>query len=310
MTSTLNSVNLSADANSSAQKDQQNPQPTNAKLNWVNVIFFAVFHLIAIGAAPFYFSWEGVVAMVVLHWLTGSIGICLGYHRLLSHRSFQAPAWVEAVVAVIGSLAMQGGPIFWVGGHRQHHGFTEHMDKDPYSSTRGFWWSHVLWILYAKPEHFKVDNYKKFAPDLAARPFFVLLDKYFLLLQIPSALILFALGEYAFHGLGMSFVVYGLFLRAVLLWHSTWFINSACHMWGYRNFPDAKDHATNLWWSAILAYGEGWHNNHHTYPQSAKAGLKWWEFDPTWGAIRVLEAFGLATKINLPAPWQKEGQNI
>lgn len=275
------------------------------KLNWVNVFFFGAIHLVAL-AAPWYFSWQALGIMLFFHWFLGSIGICLGYHRMLSHRSFYVPKWLEYTITTIGCLAIQGGPIFWVGGHRQHHGFTEDVHKDPYSAERGFWWSHMMWIIYSKPEHFDYNVYKAYAPDLAADSYYRFLDKYFLALQIPLAILIYAIG--ATQGLGMSFLIYGVFVRAVFLWHSTWLINSACHKWGYRNFADSNDHSSNLWWAALLTYGEGWHNNHHAYSKSAKAGLRWWEFDPTWQVISLLKTLGLAKKVYLPAPWQTKPQ--
>jgi stearoyl-CoA desaturase (delta-9 desaturase) len=276
------------------------PAPTALPINWVNVFFFSTFHLLAC-AAPLYFSWQAVALTLGLHWLIGSIGICLGYHRMLSHRSFYVPRWLEYIITTIGALAMQGGPVFWVGGHRQHHGFTEDIHKDPYSATRGFWWSHMAWILYAKPEHFDFDNYKRFAPDIANDRYYQFLDKYFLSLQIPLALLIYWIGS--LQGLGLPFLIYGVFVRSVFLWHSTWLINSACHRWGYRNFADSEDHSTNLWWAALLTYGEGWHNNHHAYPKSARSGLHWWEIDLTWGAISFLSFLGLTEKVYLPQPW-------
>lgn len=277
------------------------------KLNWTNVAFFSAFHIAAL-AAPLYFSWQAVALTVFLHWLFGSIGICLAYHRLLSHRSFQVPKVLEYFLVTLGALAVQGGPVFWVGGHRQHHGFTEDNQKDPYSANRGFWFSHIMWIIRSRPEHFDRENYKKFAPDLANDPYYAFLDRYFLALQIPLGFLLYFIGENLFSGLGISFVIYGMFLRCVVLWHSTWLINSACHKWGYKNFSETPDHSTNLWWAAILTYGEGWHNNHHAFPKSAKAGLKWWELDPTWGVISLLQAVGLAQKVYLPEPWQSQAK--
>ncbi|MDJ0703634.1 MAG: acyl-CoA desaturase [Leptolyngbyaceae cyanobacterium MO_188.B28] len=260
-------------------------------LNWVNVAFFGAFHAIAL-LAPWFFSWSGLGIVIFLHWLFGSIGICMGYHRLLTHRSFQTPKWLEYVIATIGSLAIQGGPIFWVSGHRQHHVYTEDNEKDPYSARRGFWWSHMLWILYTRQEFFDRKRYQKYAPDLARDPYYQWLDRYFLFLQIPVALLLYALG-------GWSFVIYGVFVRAVVLWHSTWLINSASHMTGYRTF-NVEDHSRNLWWAALLTYGEGWHNNHHAYPNVAKAGWKWWEIDMTWWSISALKSMGLAKRIVMP----------
>ena len=256
-------------------------------LSWTYLIFMGIFHGLTLFVAPFCFSWPALFVAVFLHWLFGSIGICLGYHRLLSHKSFQVPKFVEYAIAILGAMALQGGPIFWVSAHRQHHAYTEDVDKDPYSAKRGFWWSHILWLFYPRPEFFDYDVYNKYAPDLARQPFYRWLNRRFLLLQIPLGLLLFALG-------GWSFVIYGIFVRSVFLWHSTWFVNSATHMWGYRNF-DAEDNARNLWWVSIITYGEGWHNNHHTYPHHAKAGIRWWEVDVTWWSIKALQTLGLAT---------------
>jgi stearoyl-CoA desaturase (delta-9 desaturase) len=260
-------------------------------LSWINVAFFGTFHALAL-LAPWFFSWSALGVMVFLHWLFGSIGICLGYHRLLTHRSLQVPKWLEYAIAILGALAMQGGPIFWVAGHRLHHAHTEDPDKDPYSSQRGFWWSHILWILYPRAEFFEEQHYKKFASDLYRDPFYRWLNRNFLPLQIPVGVLLYVLG-------GWSFVIYGVFVRAVVLWHTTWFINSAAHLRGYRSFQ-LKDSSRNLWWAAILTYGEGWHNNHHAHPNVAKAGYSWWEVDMTWWAIKTLQTLGLAKKVVMP----------
>jgi stearoyl-CoA desaturase (delta-9 desaturase) len=260
-------------------------------LNWTSVAFFGAVHALAL-LAPWFFSWSALGVTLFLHWLFGSIGICLGYHRLLTHRSFQVPKGLEYAIALIGTLALQGGPIFWVAGHRIHHLHTEDPDKDPYSAKRGFWWSHMLWLFYPRGGFFKYDSYRKFAPDLDRDPVYRWLDRYFLLLQLPLGILLYLLG-------GWSFVIYGMFLRAVVLWHSTWLINSATHMTGYRSY-NPEDNSRNLWWAALLTYGEGWHNNHHAYPNVAKAGLKWWEIDMTWWAILALQKLGLARKVVMP----------
>lgn len=260
-------------------------------LSWKSVFFFGTVHALAL-LAPWFFSWSALGVAIFLHWLFGSIGICLGYHRLLTHRSFQVPKWLEYITTTIGCLALQGGPMFWVAGHRIHHAHTEDVQKDPYSAKRGFWWSHMLWLFYPRPNFFNYELYKKYAPDLDRDPYYRWLESNFLLLQVPLGLLLYALG-------GWSFVIYGMFVRAVVLWHSTWLINSATHMYGYRSF-EVEDNSRNLWWAAILTYGEGWHNNHHAYPNVAKAGWRWWEIDPTWWAISLLKFVGLAKKVNMP----------
>jgi stearoyl-CoA desaturase (delta-9 desaturase) len=259
--------------------------------NWPSIAFFAAIHALAL-LAPWFFSWTGLGIAIFFHWLFGSLGICLGYHRLLTHRSLQVPKPLEYLFAICGALSLQGGPIFWVAGHRRHHLYTEDNERDPYSARRGFWWSHMAWLFYKRPEFFDYNTYRQFAPDLDRDPFYRWLNKYFLLLQLPLGLALYALG-------GWSFVIYGMFVRIVLLWHSTWLINSATHIYGYRSHA-SEDNSRNLWWAALLTYGEGWHNNHHAHPNVAKAGWKWWEVDMTWWAIAAMKQVGLARRVVMP----------
>jgi fatty-acid desaturase len=279
----------------SAPRDRSiDPAPMNPATlpkNWASIFFFAGVHAVAL-LAPWFFSWSALGVLLVLHWLCASIGICLGYHRLLTHRSFRVPKPLEYTFATIGALAVQGGPTFWVAGHRQHHLHTEDVDNDPYSAKRGFWWSHILWLFYYRANVFDRNKLVAFAPDLARDRYYQWLDRYFLWLQLPLGLALYALG-------GWSFVIYGLAVRLVLVWHATWLINSATHKWGYRRF-EVSDNSRNLWWAALVTYGEGWHNNHHAHPNVAKAGLTWWELDPTWWVIRLLQGVGLATRVVMP----------
>jgi len=259
--------------------------------SWITAAFFVAMHALAL-LAPWFFSWSALGVAIALPWLFGSIGICLGYHRLLTHRSFQVPKPLEYAIALMGALAIEGGPIFWVAGHRTHHLHTEDFDKDPYSAKRGFWWSHMGWLFFQRDEVFDYNTYRQYAPDLDKQAFYRWLNRNFLLLQLPLGLVLYLLG-------GWSFVIYGIFVRAVTLWHSTWLINSATHITGYRSH-ESDDNSRNLWWAAILTYGEGWHNNHHAYPNVAKAGWKWWEIDMTWWAIVLLQRLGLARRVILP----------
>jgi sn-2 palmitoyl-lipid 9-desaturase len=269
--------------------------PENAQtapISWLSIFVFSLFHVGAL-FAPWCFSWSALGVAVFLNWLCGGVGICLGYHRLLTHRSLAVPKPLERLIAFCGSLAVQGGPIFWVAAHRRHHLHTEDYDKDPYSASRGFWWSHMVWLFYPQAEFWVYDTYKKFAPDLDKDPFYRWLDKYYIWLQLPLAIALYLCG-------GWSFVVYGIFVRNVFERHTTFLVNSACHMVGYRTYEDCKDNSRNLWWAALLTYGEGWHNNHHAFPNSAQTGIKWWEFDPTWWLVLLLQRLGLATRVQTP----------
>ncbi len=278
-------------ANLSPAQLPNEPADESLQVQWSTLIFFIAIHALAL-LTPWFFSWSALGVAIGLHWLFGSLGICLGYHRLLAHRSLQVPKWVEYILVTLGALALQGGPIFWVAGHRQHHAHTEDDAKDPYSANKGFWWSHMLWLFYRRPQVFDYEQYRRYARDLDRDPYMRWLNRNYLLIQVPLAILLYALG-------GWSFVICGVFLRAVLLWHSTWLINSASHMRGYRSF-ESPDNARNLWWAALLTYGEGWHNNHHAHPHVAKAGYRWWEIDITWWAIQVLAWLGLAKKIGKP----------
>ncbi|NEQ51253.1 MAG: acyl-CoA desaturase [Leptolyngbya sp. SIO3F4] len=258
-------------------------------INWPTAVFMVAVHSIMLLAfLPGNFSWSAVGVALFLHWVTGCLGITLGWHRLVAHRSFKTPKWLEYFFVFCGSLACQHGPIEWIGLHRHHHA---HSDQpiDHHSSTKGFWWSHMGWIFYEVPADGEVPRLTK---DIANDPFYLFCENYFLLLQIALGLLLYLLG-------GWSFVLWGIFVRLVAVYHCTWFVNSATHKFGYQTY-DAGDYSTNCWWVALVTYGEGWHNNHHAFQFSARHGLKWWEIDVTWMTINLLSKLGLATKVKLP----------
>ncbi len=258
-------------------------------INWPTAIFMVAVHLITLLAfLPANFSWSAVAVALFLHWLTGCLGITLGWHRLVAHRSFKVPKWLEYFFVLCGSLACQHGPIEWIGLHRHHHA---HSDQpiDHHSSTKGFWWSHMGWIFYEVPADGEVPRLTK---DISSDPFYLFCEKYFLPMQIVLGLLLYAIG-------GWSFVLWGVFVRLVAVYHCTWFVNSATHKFGYRTYKSG-DYSTNCWWVALVTYGEGWHNNHHAFQFSARHGLKWWEIDVTWLTIQLLSKLGLATKVKLP----------
>jgi stearoyl-CoA desaturase (delta-9 desaturase) len=260
------------------------------EIDWFLVAWFSVLHAVAIIGPFFFFSWGAVITAFVLYVLTGMVGITFGYHRLLSHRSFRAPRWLERIAATIGALALQGTPAFWVATHRMHHAFVD-TSADPHDAKRGFWWSHLGWLMFKNHnlrDHLKM---RKFARDIYSDPYlsWLSLDIQQITLQVALGLVLLALG-------GWDYVVWGVFVRVVFVYHITWLINSATHRYGYRNF-DSEDGSANTWWVSILAFGEGWHNNHHAFPDVAPAGLKWWEVDPTWMLIWSLERMGIVTQV-------------
>jgi len=266
-----------------------------ASLEWGTLGWVAIIHL-GLLAAPFYFTWTGLATCIFLGWLSGCIGICLGYHRLLTHGSFQTHRFTFRLIGLIGLLAGQGPPIQWVANHRKHHLYSD-QPEDPHSPRDGRWWSHILWLVPYHTAEDVQETHERYAPDLLKDPFMRFLQKTFLLWHIGMGAILYGIG-YWLGGTNMaiSMLVYGMFVRLFYVLHATWFVNSATHIWGYRNY-ETTDDSRNLWWVALLTYGEGWHNNHHKYQRMAKNGHKWWEFDMTYGVILVLEKLGLAWKV-------------
>lgn len=265
------------------------PSATRGPLSVPTLVVFVAIHLGALWA-PATFSWPALGVAALLHYVLGGWGICLGYHRLLTHRSFRTPRWLEYLLAVFGVLSLQGGPITWVADHRIHHGHSDEQ-RDPHSPKESFLWGHMLWMLF--PQRMRLEERARYTPELWGNPFYRFLERWQLALQLPLAALLWGVG-------GWPFVVYGIFVRLVAVYHCTWLINSACHRWGYRSFATLDD-SRNLWWVALLTWGEGWHNNHHAIPTSARHGLRWWEVDPTFLVIRLLEAFGLARDVERPA---------
>lgn len=260
------------------------------KLKWETIAWILLMHLGAL-AAPFIFSWPAFYLFLFLSWVTGGLGICLGYHRLLTHRSFKVPRFLEYLFTMFGCMAGEGGPISWVATHRMHHARSD-KPGDPHSPLHGFLWSHMLWCMTFSREIDEYDAYARFAPDLAKDQVHRFLNRTYGCWLIGHAVLLFAWG-------GIPFLVWGVFLRSVFVYHSTWLVNSAAHTWGYQSFKTG-DRSTNNWWVALLSFGEGWHNNHHAFQRSARHGLKWWEFDATFLTIRLLAFFKLASQIHIP----------
>lgn len=258
--------------------------------------FVAFFHIMAIGAL-FTFSWANLVAALITWWIAGSWGIGMGYHRLLTHRGFKTSKAVEYFLSLCGTLGLQSGAINWVTTHRIHHGFTE-TDKDPHSPRNGTYWAHMGWIMRGTAQNQDEATQWRYSPDLMKDKVHVFMSKYYYMTPVIAAVILFAVGSSITGTLfgGVSMVLWGIFLRQVIGWHSTWLVNSATHLWGTRRF-ETRDDSRNNGLIAALTFGEGWHNNHHAHPRSAKHGLAWYEFDVNWVQIKMLEKLGLAKEV-------------
>jgi stearoyl-CoA desaturase (delta-9 desaturase) len=266
-------------------------------LNVITATFMGLFHVGAL-AALFFFTWPALIAAVILYIIAINIGIGMSYHRLLTHRGYKVPKWVEYSTAVCGTLALEGGPIFWVATHRVHHQHSDH-DGDPHTPHDGTWWAHMGWIISGRALHSETALLGRYAPDLTRDRFHMWLSKYHWVPLTTVGICLFIGGTIAggLH-LGISMVLWGIFLRVVLGLHATWLVNSATHLWGKRRF-ETRDDSRNNWWVALLTGGEGWHNNHHAHPVSARHGLAWYEFDPNYYGIWLLEKFGLAQKVQI-----------
>ena len=264
-----------------------NPSDQQDKLNLVTTGFMVAIHLGAV-AALFFLTWKSLIAAAVLWWIAGSLGIGMGYHRLLTHRGYKTSKWIEYFLTVCATLALEGGPIFWVATHRVHHQYSD-KDGDPHSPIDGKWWAHVGWILMGKSLHQDTQTLSRYVPDLAKSKFHVWITKYHYLTSVVVGAILFAVG-------GLPFLLVAGFLRTAIGLHCTWLVNSATHSWGSRRFA-TRDLSTNSWWVAMFTFGEGWHNNHHAHPVSARHGLKWYEFDLNWYGIWALQKLGLARDV-------------
>jgi stearoyl-CoA desaturase (delta-9 desaturase) len=284
-----------------------------SKIDWPTASIIVAYHLLALLAfLPWMFSWTGVIVAIIAARLTGLLGINICYHRLLTHRGFKCPKWFEHVLAVIAICCVQDTPARWVAVHRRHH---QHADDqpDPHSPLVNFLWGHVGWVIVKNPELNRLGIYDRYAKDILRDPFYVAIERNAMQLQIIAAqwLLFFLLpfvtelllGGTAMQALqfGISVVVWGVFVRTVFVWHQTWAVNSVTHLWGYRNYETDEDSRNNVF-IGLLAHGEGWHNNHHADPRSAKHGHRWWEFDTTWLTIRLFEKLGLATDVVGPSP--------
>lgn len=253
-----------------------------SNIDWVTTVWMVGIHAGCL-LAPFYFSWSAVAVALFLHWFTASIGICLCYHRFLSHRSFKLKGPAKFVALLAGTLAGEGSAYRWTATHRLHHQRSD-QKGDPHSPLDGAFWSHLLWLFVYRSNKQDEVIYKRYIPELLDDKMIRFFDKGFAYILFGSAIVLTLIG-------GLPFLAWAVCVRMTLAYHSTWLINSATHVWGYRNY-ETRDHSRNLWWAAILSYGEGWHNNHHAHPVCAKNAHRWWEVDMTWYSIAFLRKIG------------------
>jgi fatty-acid desaturase len=268
-------------------RDRTFAQPVNLTIT----LFLGLFHVCAI-AALFMFSWKALAFALLMWWIAESLGIGMGFHRLLTHRGYKTPKWMEYCLTVCGTLALEGGPIGWVATHRLHH---QNSDKegDPHSPRDGGFWAHMGWIITGDAIHNKTTELLPYVPDLRKDKFMIWISKWHWVPLAILAIAVLVLG-------GWRYVMWGIFLRTVVGLHATYLVNSGTHMWGSRRFLTG-DNSTNNFWIAMLSFGEGWHNNHHAHPQSARHGLAWYEFDLNWYGIAALRTLGLAWDVKLPA---------
>jgi len=267
-------------------------------LDWPITLWMTGMHVGAV-VALWHFSWVGLAGFAILHFVTACLGITLGYHRLLTHGSFQCPQWFKYFCGICGMLSAEGSPLMWVANHRKHHVLSD-QEGDPHSPNDGFWWSHMLWF---QPKHTREETvalFQRWAPDLWKDSGFRFLDRAFVFFSMGVAAVIYGFGEY-FFAAGLSMFLWAMCLRTVVCYHCTWFVNSASHMWGYRNY-ETTDRSRNLWWVALLSYGEGWHNNHHAHQRLALHGHRWYEFDVTYAVIQFLEKIGLVWNVQRNVP--------
>ena len=255
------------------------------------------------------------LAILAVMYLLTATGITVGYHRLLTHRSFRTHKPTEYLFAFFGSMAVQGSVIAWVADHRKHHAHTD-VEGDPHSPhvghgdgvggvLRGLWHAHTGWLL---SEHGRAD-WKKYAPDLYEDTGMRFINRRFVSL-VMLGLALPALVGYLLTGtlLGAATgLLWGGLVRVFLVHHVTWSVNSICHFLGTRRF-EVEDHSTNVFWLALPSLGESWHHNHHAFPRSAVHGLRRWELDPSALVIRAMERLGLAWNVIRIAPERQEAK--
>ena len=262
------------------------------RIDWLRVIPFVALHLACLGVIWVGFSWFALSTAVALY-AVRMFAITGFYHRYFSHKAFSTSRPMQFIFAVLGAASVQRGPLWWAAHHRHHHRFAD-TDRDIHSPRLGFWRSHMGWFL--TPRSFATDH--SAIKDLLRFPELRVLDRFDILVPVLLAVALYALGSWletsrpALGTSGPQLLIWGFFVSTIVLFHVTVTINSLAHRWGSRRFATSDD-SRNNWLLALLTFGEGWHNNHHHFPGSARQGFKWWEYDLTYYGLRVMSWFGL-----------------
>ena len=280
----------------------------NSKILWSYVIPVIGFHVIGAAFFVYFFSWWGILFLPIGNYIFTSMGIGAGYHRLLTHRGFDCPKWFEYLLATLGVCSFQDSPARWVLVHRVHHQHSDHQ-PDPHTPHVSGYWAHMGWLFVDNRDLSTASAYDKYTRDLMRDPYYMWLQRglNWVWVYVAHSLVFLAAG----FGLGFllqpeavtyfayQFFFWTVIMRTVYTWHVTWAINSAAHMWGYRNYETRED-SRNNWLFAILTNGEGWHNNHHADPRSAQHGHRWWEVDITYISLAILEKVGIVKNLVRP----------
>jgi stearoyl-CoA desaturase (delta-9 desaturase) len=232
-------------------------------------------------------NWSDITLLLIMYSLT-ALGVTIGFHRMLTHRSFQPHPIVKFILLVLGSMSLEGPAIEWAATHIKHHAQSD-RDGDPHSPVEGFFHAHVGWLFKAE-----VFDPKTYCRHLLEDPMVIFVSRTFFLWVVLSLLIPFAVG-------GWTGLLWGGLVRIFLAHHVTWSVNSVCHTFGKREF-ETTDQSRNEWVIGLLAFGEGWHNNHHAFPRSAFHGLHWWQFDLSGYVIWALERLGLVRDVHRVSP--------
>lgn len=275
-------------------------------LDWFRILPYIGVHLACLGVI--WVGWSPVAVGVAIGlYLIRMFAITGFYHRYFSHRSFKTSRAMQFVFALIGVSSVQRGPIWWAAHHRHHHAVSE-KEADPHSPLQhGFWKSHTGWFLLK--ENFTVRE--KRVRDWLRYPELKFLDRFDILVPIALAIMLLLLGMLLEHVApqlgtnGPQMLIWGFFISTVLLYHATFSINSLAHRWGKQRY-ETGDESRNNFWLALLTLGEGWHNNHHHYPVSARQGFYWWEIDITWYLLRLMSSAGLIWDLKPVPPGKRE----